>query len=454
MKRPSPIMLVVLAALVVRILFWLFVAPRLLGGQIYQHADTESFVAPAMNLREIGTYTSDPNLHDGLFTRVPGYAFLLLLFSFLPWPLLKVVAVFQVGLDAINAGALVRLGNRTKMPLVGLLAGLIYSVYPFALLWITPTVPDVVTTFFTIVGLIFLSREKNTVARDAFLDAAFIALATLTREYLILLALPAAAIWLYRQRDSYRNILIAGVVGVVSFSCVFAPWPLRNILVHHEFIVFRAGSSGYPQYAPDTMAAIDWIATWAPDQGTYLNRIAQNQPLEGPPHIWESEEERINAEALFGRARTCGMGIRLWGSQEAPVQPCTDEIEAEFKDLKSDYIRRHPMRWAFEVPLKNLWKILFKNDLTREKASLTTRLAFAARSILLVMGLVGIIRFRRNETIVLITAWAIAVYIFMAFAMRGVQIRYLLQADVIMLIPASALIAEVLTKIRGQISSS
>ena len=436
-------------AVVVRLLYWAFVAPHLFSAGTYIHADTASFVAPGLNLNAIGTYTSDPEFRDGLFTRVPGYALLLWMLGFFTSNLYPVVAAFQVALDSLTAVLLFVLAGRLGGRWAGWTAGSTYAAYPFALWWMTLTIPDVVTTFLAVLGMLVLTRERKRGLRDAAIDGIYLAVATLTREYLVLLAVPAAVAWMVYIPTWDRRVKTAVVAGFCGIL-VYAPWPLRNLINHDELIIFRASSSGYRQYAPDMFAAVDWMTAWTPDQGVYLDRVARDMPLDLPEHVL-LPEERTAALALFAQARTCGTGIRLWGGQTEPENPCNEALVEGFGKLKKSYIQRHPIRWMFEVPLENLHKTVFKADLMRpsERPLVATlaSIAFGYRTLLILLGLAGAWLLRRHRSIVVMASFSITVYLFMACYIRGLQMRYLLQADVVMLVPAVVLLV---TSIRSR----
>ncbi len=425
-------------AFLMRILFWLFIAPHLHPVSIYLHADTESFVAPAINLHAIGTYTSDVGFRDGLFTRVPGYALFLYLLQGLTENIHPWVAAVQVVIDSGTAVMIAVLAGRMAERRAGWLAGGIYAMYPFALFWVTLTVPDVVTTALAIAGLLIFARDRPPTWQQAAIDGAYLAAATLTREYLILLVIPAAVSWMTLNTIWSQRLKTAGVAGLVGLV-VYSPWPARNFVVHEELIVFRAPSSGYRQYASDMGAAVDWMSAWTPTQGIYLDRVARNEPLDLPEHVL-SDEESERAFKLFERSRECGVGIRLWGGRAEPVTSCNEELAQGYADLKQSYIQRHPVRWAFEVPLLNLHKSLFKNELMKPAnqpgfAWLAGAL-FGARTVLLLIGFAGLWISRKRRESMVVAVFAMSVYLFMSFYIRGLQMRYLLQADVALIIPA------------------
>jgi hypothetical protein len=440
------IWLIFSTALIMRLIYAVFVAPRVLGAGIYIHADTPSFVAPGVYLRELGVYTSDPGFRDALFTRVPGYALVLWMIGFLTSNIYPVVAAVQVVVDSITAVMLAMVAMRAAGKQAGLLTGLLYATYPFALWWVTLTIPDVMTTALAVGGILLFTRDRNHPLRDAAFDGAFVALATLSREYLILLICPMAVAWLLYIPSWHNRIKTVVVSGLVTLL-VYLPWPLRNYVNHGETIVFRSASSGYRQYAPDMGAALNWMATWTPRQGDYLDKLSQNEPLDLPAHVLTKDEENW-ANRLFERARECGTGIRLWGGQTEPDVECNDEVIAGFTKLKKSYVARHPVRWLFEVPLLNLHKTLFKAELIRPtvKPIITTisGVLFGYRSLIVLVGLFALFTYRKRREMLVIAAFSLTVYVFMAGYIRGLQMRYLLQADVILLVPFSILVVSVI----------
>lgn len=433
-------------ALTIRVLFAVWAAPVIWGAEnVFIHADSSSFLKPAENLRLLGTYSNDLDFEDGFFTRVPGYTLIIFLLGFLPGEVTKWIALLQIVLDSSTAlicGILsFQIYRHSSAFWIG---GLLYTLYPFALFWITPTVPDTLTTFlcFTALWLFTNIRPKHWMVA---IHGGALAAITLSREYLGLLVIPAAFAWLQALR--FRPVALKyGVVAALAFIIVYSPWPIRNYVNHGQLILLRADSSGYRQYTQELLAAVDWMSAWTPNQDSYLRQFAYGEELYLPEHVLGPGEKALLDE-LQKRALECGNGIRLWGGQSEVEDPCTEELVSGFEALKSSYIDRHPFRWALEVPSKNVFKILFKSELSKQNDSTRDKLArllFLLRTVFILLAICSAWRFRHQTSAQAIALTCCTLYLFMAFEVRGVQMRYLLQADSLGLALAGALVASLL----------
>ncbi len=430
-------------ALAIRILFAVWAAPIIWGAEnVFVHADSSSFLKPAENLRLLGTYSNDLDFEDGFFTRVPGYTLIIFLLGFLPGEVTKWIAVLQIILDSGSALLCGILSFQIyRHSLSFWTGGLLYTFYPFALFWITPTVPDTLTTFLTFSALWLFTNIQKKQWMVAVHGGALAAI-TLSREYLGLLVIPAAFAWLQALR--FRPVALKfGLVAALTFIIVYSPWPLRNYVNHGQVILLRADSSGYRQYTKELLAAVDWMSAWTPNQDSFLKQFAYGEELSLPEHVLGPGEKAFLDE-LQERALECGNGIRLWGGQSEVDVPCTAELVSGFEALKASYVSRHPVRWALEVPSKNVLKILFKSELSQDNNSTRDQLArllFLLRTVFIILAIGSAWRFRHQQSARVITLTCCTLYLFMAFEVRGVQMRYLLQADSLGLALAGALVA-------------
>ena len=119
----------------------------------------------AINLVDQGVYSSDLSLRDGFFFRPPGYSLFWAPFywAFGEGRAYIAVAAVQTLLDTATIGlvwtVILRLGGSTTAALVG---AVVYSLYPFTIVWITPSLPDAVSNF-AVFGLLtmLLTAERH-----------------------------------------------------------------------------------------------------------------------------------------------------------------------------------------------------------------------------------------------------------------------------------------------------
>lgn len=445
-KRPW--LAIFLLAVVVRVVWWLGFAPWVLGEYTYVHPDTPTFVNAARNLIETGTYASDPEFRDALFTRVPGYALIWAALSFLPGVTYIWMAAIQAVLDSATAVLLFLVGSRLGARWV---AGIVYAFYPFALLWVTPSLPDVMTTFGMIATVSWATLRPPT-WRNAAVFGILTGLLGLTREY-AWVVLAALGPWVW-GRGSARFVVGVLLSAILTSAAVYSPWPLRNVLIHGEWVVMRSQSSGYREYDRDIIAAIQWMNLWTTFPHPQINALAAGEPIKAPDWVYADEAARRESERLFARMRECGRGTRAWARMGEVENDCTDDVAEKLRAMSAKLIRRQPLRTWVVVPLQNLSKILFKSSLSDERATTErktmARVAFSWRTLLLVLGCLGLAFDWQNRRTWTFVAPALGLYLAMAFVIRGIQMRYLLQADVLMLIPAAALLSSWWTRAVSQ----
>jgi 4-amino-4-deoxy-L-arabinose transferase-like glycosyltransferase len=429
-------------ALALRLGFWAFGA-GVVWPDPYRGADTPAYVDSAMNLVDHGTYASDFDNPDGFFSRPPAYS---LFWAPFYWVLGEdhayvAVALAQVMLDVISVClvfAIVRLFGMTHR--AGLIGALLYAVYPFTIVWTTVSLPDTLANFltFAFVATLLGARERPGWWIGT---GALYAACILTREYLGLLGVMVPIV-AYHSVPAVKKALVVCMLFSASAVVVYAGWPLRNLIGHGELIVFRVAGSASPFYQADARAAIAWLSAWTNFPEEYTQMIMRKtRAIEFPSDVFADDAEREFAEDLALRARQCGGSFNAGKGVEPLANPCTDEVARGFEKLLASYKARHPIAYRLRVPMQNVRKILFKSSLVQPRsgtlARLAERLVFAFRTMLLALGIVAAFVYRRNVPLVAVFVSCLLIYLFMAFILRHVQMRYLLQADLLMLTLAS-----------------
>ena len=113
--------------------------------------------------------------------------------------------------------------------------------------------------------------------------------------------------------------------------------------------------------------------------------------------------------------------------------------------LRQSYARQHPVSYWLHVPGSNLFKTFFKSSTAASMGGakdLAIRGLFGYRSLLMLVGLLALWVHRREPAM-----WAVGLFVggmifFICLIMRNLEMRYLLQADVLLLLPAAVLLGE------------
>jgi hypothetical protein len=177
-----------------------------------------------------------------------------------------------------------------------------------------------------------------------------------------------------------------------------------------------------------------------------------------------SPEDSIKLVRALELSDRCGDGFaQLRQQPKLPrEQDCTNEVAALWKELRTSVKKKEPLCYYLLVPLSNLKKALFKIHLIQsfnrpDKDPLINTLVmllFLMRTILLLCGCLGILLLLLNKNhntfnyfaIKFIGIYALMLYFYLCFVYRDMDMRYLLPADVLLIIPAAFFIDRVWSK--------
>ena len=444
-----------LAALGVRILFLFWGSVRYYGpGEArFVNGDSPSYAQSALNLLRLGRYTFDPSLPDAAFGRLPGYPLFWAIHALIfgEAGAYLAVAVSQVLLDTLGVYLIWLVARRAGgSERTAWIAAALVAFYPFSLIWVTVTGTETMGVFLCLLFLGLLTRL--TTSRTALVLGAVAGVAFLTRPYLLTF-LPAALAYWYAS--GIRGSLLANRAAMLflAFALVYLPWPARNLLNHDRLILTKPLSAGYLHFYPDFAAFRAWVYAWQPGLEPYHRQvIGGTAPMDFPPGIFADEEERAEADRLISRGYACGTGFRTWMNLSPTVPPCDTEVAAGFQALRSSYMERHPVRGWIVVPALNLRKAVFKSALDRSWSrpglgDLGAQALFLVRTALVLLGFAGIVAFRRTPAVVAVAAVSLPIYLAFAWVFRQIEMRYLIQADVLLLLPAAMALAAIVDRL-------
>ena len=129
----------------------------------------------------------------------------------------------------------------------------------------------------------------------------------------------------------------------------------------------------------------------------------------------------------------------------APEHIATNVAVPLAAQLRESYAHQYPVSYWLRVPGSNLFKAFFKTNTNTSMGGgkgLAIRALFGYRSLLLMVGLLGLWVHRREPAMWAVATFAGGMVFFICFIMRNLEMRYLLQADVLMLLPAAVLLGE------------
>ncbi len=466
--KDKPLWTILLLGLVLRLLFLVVGARLYYGpGQEFLNGDSTSYTLNFRNLLEHGSYTFDFLEPDASFGRLPGYPFFYgihyLLFG--AQHVVKAVACTQTLLDCVSILLIFLITRKIMSPgyrLAPYLAALLYATYPFIIVWITIIGTEQFATFLTLLWLYTLLSNRRHWTHYCLLGIE-VALLFYVREFLgvflgitgLYLLFSSGVAW----RVAIRNCVLVGV----GFLALYIWWPTRNYVYHHRIVLVKPQRAGFANYKQDMMGFLNWVHSWSNESTYWLRQALDNPNPAFPEEIFASPQERALASALVKKAADCGSSFYIYknagwlpyGDVEAMRKntdytvECNDEIAQGFDQLRESYRQHHPVAYYAKVPLENFYKVFFKSSKQDTSGAvrkqLVLSLVFGYRTLLLVIGLIGVLVFRRVPGIQPIGIYWVFIVVFICWYFRQLEMRYLLQADVLLLIPAALLIAKWLT---------
>lgn len=439
-----------------RLFFFFFGADAYYGkGQQYINTDSYSYTLSAINLIEKGTLTFNFDNEEAYYGRLPGYPLFwgIHYYLFGAKYVYIAVAVSQLVLDTISIWLIFFITlNLSKKNLAANITALLLACYPFILVWNTMTATEVLATFLSLLFFYWLYCKKTNIPNLIILGI-ILALAFYVREYLGILII-SGYLYLYLNNNKKKFIEYSVVVSL-SFGLIYIMWPIRNYLLFNKIIPIKTVSAGYDLFATDVHSARAWMHGWTNEVDPYLDQIAfKKGPVQFPPDIFPNETDYKNVQLLIKLARECGSGTYTWRTSKRYIESnnCNAQIAEGYQILLQNFKKEFPFRYYTEVPLKNFKKAFFKNKLitntvageksNSSKAGNLTVLLFSYRSILLLLAFVGILFNGKLKSIYPIVFFISFIYIMICVLLRQVEMRYLIQADVLSLIFAGLLLGK------------
>ena len=453
-------------------LFFLHVGAERYYGSLeasVSNGDTGSYVNSFLNLLHHGCYTFDFNEPDAAFGRLPGYPFFFgihyLVFG--PHYAMQATAYTQLLLDSSAILLVFSILNRLvpQRPSAAYIGAVLYATYPFSIIWITIIGTESLAIFLILFWLNTLVHYKSTWIYSLCLGI-LCAVCFYVREYLGIL-LPISLFYLlikhgFGSSVARRTFVRSGLLVSLGFLILYMWWPVRNYTSFHRVMFLKPTTAGYANYKSDLIGFRNWLHCWTNDEQTWLDSAVYAKQITYPRDIFASDSEQRAAIYATEQGRQYGTSFQLYLTKrygqptyrtlaERRVQDERNAaIGATFDALRMQYKAHFPFKYWLHTPMLNIYKAFFKS--TKQQPGNQKNLIaglFLYRSILLLLGVLGLIVFRRQSDFWPVLMFWLFMYLFISFVMRNLEMRYLLQADVMMLIPASALLSTMIGRFYG-----
>lgn len=474
-KNNTGITHILLLGLILRLIFTWFIAPAYFSREnINFDYDTSAWMDGLYHLVFDGEFNLRPGFEPTAYCRMPGYSLFMLpayalvylyyvlqgidvkAHSEMWWTVLKLTAYLQIVLDVLSIYFIYVISKKLlKNETVGIITAILYAFYPFIIVWNPVCYSEVPSVFFAL-WAIYLLVHKTSPAYFILAGLSF-GFAVLNRPQFAVMA-PFVVFILLQVHGKLNAVFMKkAVLFYLFFAISYGAWPLRNYIRFNKIIVTQ-DLSGFDNWNEDVIAFMQYIygikAEWQPQFG----QILSNQKVVFPKVAYTSVDDSLKLEYAVSLAKTCGSGFSKWdGYWKAPIlqdntqKDCAPEIAQIFNELREKQKNVNPFNFYVKVPLQNLKKALFKSDLA-DNSTPARRLGgylFYYRSVLLLAGIVGIaiMLYKKQSvyTAIAIGSFFVLLYIYLCFGTspqcRNIEMRYFLQTDILMLIPAAYLLS-------------
>ncbi len=458
-KKLKPAFLIALIGFFIRVLFIVFFAKYYFGREnIFVDGDTSLWTTMFTNWLETGTLTIDPTHEYGYFGRTPGYTFFIgcfYLISGLKWAVaFKIIAWVQIIIDSIAVYAVFKTSKLLfQNHFTSILAGLLYAFYPFIIVWNPVVYSEALSVSSLVIGFYFLIRNNK---YDSIFSGAFISFSILCRPQVLPIILVIGIFYLIQIIQRKHCVFKKSILFFITFIFIYGSWPLRNYINYNK-IVLTQDIRSFKTAGEDWLAFTEYIysvkAEWEPQ----FTNIITNQPVQFPKIAYINTEDSLKLEKAIYLAKNCGSSFSNWkGYWKEPFtvtdSNCNQEIAILFHELKKSQIKTNPLNYYLLVPLQNLKKALFKLTLNNPSSTFVKTIStilFSYRSLLLLLGIFGaLFMIKENELKLyglIILGYFLLLYFVLCFGtgaqFRNIEMRYFLQADVLMLFPTAFLIS-------------
>lgn len=466
MKQRKFLYVLLLGALV-RIVFNLFIAKYYYGSEnIYLGGDTPAWMNMFENLWNHGVFVAGDvnNPHEyGYFLRMPGYSFFLgfcWLITGKNWDwAIPLAGWLQTFMDIFNIYLIYQIAFMIfRNSRTAIISALLYALYPFVIVWNPHTHSEIISITFGLLAIYFYMKASN---KDLLLSGIMLAIATYMRpQYMFLFPFMGLLI-LYHQRGNIPQLLTKASIFGMSFVFLFGLWPLRNY-VNHGKLILTQDLRGASNWDVDVINFMQYIYSVKSEWEPQMSQILSQSDVEIPAILQNHPEEAARLAAVFNKAQTCSRGFTFWKTSTRARQldrGCTDDVAQAFNDLRERHKQMFAWNYYVVLPLKNFKKALFKSQLydSDTAAKKLISLLFYYRTFMILLGIAAILMMLKQGLSVdyafLFGMFFISLYIFLCAGtspqMRNIEMRYFLQADLLLLIPCAWLINQVLNKWRS-----
>ncbi len=439
-------LLIILASgFVLKVLYLFFIGPILFPNWTLTTQDSYSYTNTFINLVNTGNYTHNPDINEASYGRLPVVVFLWGIFYLMLGEAKAYVgfAVLQILLDVFATYLVFKIFSKLFHKKIALVVSFVYAFFPLTIYFVVRTDTEYISLFLIILVLYKLIYFKNNF-KDVVILSLLLIFGFYIRETLLVL-IPISFFYLWRNYDLSPQKYISILLILLT---LYAPWPIRNYIKSGQIVLVRPLSAGYTDYQKDMLSYMYWLYAWHQDQpDNYLAYSYKlNEEIIFPNEVFANESEKQLAINTIHLARHCGTSFVEWqrgAGLKTKCYGCYDDlISRSFSLLKNSYKVNHPFKYYIKIPFQNLRKAIFKTTLTNSKTApeIMFKMVMIIRCFLLFIGLFACFYYWKIDYFKMILFFFVVMYVFITAVLRQVEMRYLFQADVLILMTATAFV--------------
>jgi hypothetical protein len=453
-KKSNKVLLsIIILGLILRVTYVLFFADMLNSDKdSFRTGDTYTYVQTAINLVDHGTYRTILEKPESVAGTLPAYPLFISITYLLSGhnvdKTYQIVIWLQLFLDVITIFLIYRLTSViSKNTKTGLVGAFLYALYPFTIFWISLISSETLSLFFLILGFLLLVLEKKW--WNLLLGGFFIGMSLLCRPQMIVFLPIYFSVYLLFNYKKIKRVIIYSLLAFIGFTAVYGSWITRNYIMLNKIVLFKDVIGGFNEFDKDITSFRKYIYSMQDNWEPQLTQILTNQEVEWPAIAYISAADSLMLRRAEFLSKNCGSSFShwhdYWNKEHARIPDslsCNDSIAYYFNLLRKHQIEANPKHYNWVIPIQNVKKALFKNDLTQASSNsinILSSLLFIYRSFLLLIGFLGVILMiiKKNYFGIIIGVFFIVVYYYICFKVRNTEMRYFLNNDVLLLIPAA-----------------
>lgn len=368
------------------------------------------------------------------------------------------VAVSQSALDAMSAVLIYLIAMELEAGhKIALAVATLHTINPFQVIWVPITATEILGTFLVLLITLSMLRAGLSPGRLLWLGI-LIGLATLLRQYLgLFIVIALVAVAMASRLDPGRTVR-GGTVLAAGFCLVLSPWVVRNWVNHGEPLVLMGETRGYYNYGPDAVAFERLFNKLDENVTSYFYEAARQgevdlRAFDLDPGVEARIDDAVTLAHLCGTSFIEARGERTFGF-EARDKACEARVIGAFDRANRAYRDSVGFFEYHRTRLDALYKAFFKNSLVaggfdHPLVNGMMKLFFGARTIVVICGFLSVFFLSRASFLVIL--FPLFMYVYIPVVTIHTEMRYLIQADTLLLALSGITFARVRSSITSRV---